>query len=170
MADESLVAFLSSGGSLTQVSPSNPLPTTGGGGGGSSTVTLAAGTAQVGTVALATGGTVTVLGAGTAGTLPVAVPPVAYSSSGSSSVGTTSGTLATAGQFKFALQIATLPASTANIWLNPTGGAAVVGSGLLLSAGGGSINFGAQALPMPTAAITAITDGASSQNVALAGA
>jgi hypothetical protein len=93
----------------------------------------------------------------------------AYTASTTVSAGTTSGTLATAGQFTTALQLCTLPASTTNVWLNVKGAAAVVGQGVPVFFGGGCTNFGSTMLPMPTAAINAITDSGSSQALTEAG-
>lgn len=92
-----------------------------------------------------------------------------YSDASSGSVGTASGTLVTAGAYLRTLTMCTLPTSSANVWLRPDGGTAAPGTGLPIYAGGGCITFGTQGLPMPTAAITAITDGVSAQTVTLAG-
>lgn len=95
--------------------------------------------------------------------------PLAYSTTLTKSVATTSGTLISAGTYTRALQICTLPTSTTNIWLNASGGTAVVNEGIPVWAGGGCTNFGTVDLPMPTAAITAITDSGSSQSVTIGG-
>jgi len=95
--------------------------------------------------------------------------PLAYSGSASASVATTSGTLVIAGAYTRALQICTLPTSTTNVWLNVTGGAAAASAGVPIYAGGGCASFGGPALPLPTGAITAITDGGVAQTVTLAG-
>jgi hypothetical protein len=84
-------------------------------------------------------------------------------------VGTSSAVLVAAGQFRRSLVVQTLPGSTTNVWLNPSGAPAVVGSGCLVSAGGGSFTFGSIEVPMPAGEITAITDGETAQGVALAG-
>lgn len=110
-----------------------------------------------------------VAGTNNIGTVNEAVTALAYTSVATASVGTTTGTLVPAGQFARSLTITTLPASTANVWLNPMGAAAVVGSGVFVAAGGGSFTFGTLSAPMPTLAITAITDGASAQSVAILG-
>ena len=99
----------------------------------------------------------------------LASPTLAFTASTSVSVATTSGTLATAGAYIKTLQVCTLPASTTNVWLNPTGAAAVVGAGIPVYLGGGCTFFGSGGLPLPTAAITAITDSGSAQTVVLAG-
>lgn len=106
---------------------------------------------------------------GSAWPVTTTVSTLSYSASTSGTVATTSGTLITAGTFVHVLQICTTLASTTNIYLNPTGAAAVVGAGLPVYAGGRCINFGTQALPIPTANITAITDGVSSQAAIYAG-
>ena len=109
------------------------------------------------------------LPAGTNAIGNVGTAVLAYTTSGSGSAATTSGSLVTAGQFTRVLQIQTLPTSTTNVWLNITGGAATVNSGICVASGGGSVIFGGPALPMPTAAITAITDGTSAQTVLIVG-
>jgi hypothetical protein len=102
------------------------------------------------------------------GTVTTSVAPLTYATPDTLSVGTTSTALATAAQYK-TLQICTLPASTTNVWLNLRGAAAVASAGVPVFAGGGCTNLGTQALPMPTAAINAITDSVSAQTVTLAG-
>jgi hypothetical protein len=60
--------------------------------------------------------------------------------------------------------------STANVWLNLTGGAAVAGQGTPVYGGGGCTSLGGSApLPMPAGAVTAITDGASAQTLSVSG-
>lgn len=103
------------------------------------------------------------------GSVATTIPGLTYGSTVTGTVGTGSSTLVAAGTFARTLLISTLPTSTTNVWLNPSGGAAAVGSGLMVAAGGGSVVFGTQAQPMPTGNITAITDGGSSQPVALCG-
>jgi hypothetical protein len=98
---------------------------------------------------------------------PIPVAPLSYTTTTTATVATASGTLATVGQYKF-LNLCTLPTSTANVWLNPNG-AAVANTGIPIFAGGGCTSFGTQGLPMPTTAITAITDGGSAQTITLAG-
>ncbi len=88
---------------------------------------------------------------------------LAYTASTSGTAGTTSGTLITAGQFKNYLILSN---ATANpVWLGLTGAAAVVGSGLLLAANG-QLVFSAQAIPIPTSAITAIAGTSSGIGIA----
>jgi hypothetical protein len=84
----------------------------------------------------------------------VIATPLSYSNSTSGTVAATSGTLVSAGAYTHTLQI--WNNGSATIWLNPTGSAAVVGSGAPIPAGGALI-FGAVDLPIPTAAITAIS-------------
>lgn len=97
------------------------------------------------------------------------VATLAYSSNQNALVGTSTTSIATAGQYARTLMIGTLPASTSNVWLNISGGNAVIGSGILVAAGGGSIDFGGNGTPMPTGAISGITDGTSAQSVWLVG-
>ena len=59
--------------------------------------------------------------------------------------------------------------STANVWLNLTGGAAVAGQGTPVYGGGGCTSIGTATLPMPTSAVTAITDGAAAQTLSVSG-
>jgi len=92
-----------------------------------------------------------------------------YTASTSASVATTSGTLFAAGAYTRSLTLCTLPSSTTNVWLNPTGAAAVASAGVPIWAGGGCTTFGTTALPMPTSAVTAITDGATAQTLTVAG-
>jgi len=92
-----------------------------------------------------------------------------YGGLASGSVATSSGTLVAAGAYKAALLICTLPTSTANIWLNTAGSAAAVNSGTPVLAGGGCSSFGGPSFPVPSTAITAITDGGVAQTVTLAG-
>lgn len=103
------------------------------------------------------------------GRLMVRPGALAYGGSASASVATSSGTLVTAGAYKVALQICTLPTSTSNVWLRPDGGTAAANTGVPVYAGGGCTTFGTMAQPMPTAAITAITDGSAAQTVTLSG-
>lgn len=95
--------------------------------------------------------------------------PLTYQNPAPATVSTTSEVLVTAGQFSRSLTIATLPGSTTSVWLNPSGELAIVGSGHLVAADGGSFTFGSAGTPIPTGPITAITDGDTPQPVALAG-
>src|ERR1700750_1276757 len=88
---------------------------------------------------------------------PAAAPP-AYHGPWSATVGTTSGVLVAAGAYSTAFTIQTLPGSTGNIYLRPDGSAAVVQTGILIFAGGGSWTFGSLSNPLPTGNLTAITD------------
>ena len=92
-----------------------------------------------------------------------------YSGAASATAGTSSATLIAAGAYTRILTICTLPTSSSNVWVRADGGTAASGTGLPIYAGGGCTTFGTQAQPMPTAAITAITDGTASQTVTLAG-
>lgn len=113
----------------------------------------------------------TIAGAVSGGKMQIqaTVPTLAYSAPTTGTAGTSSGTLIAAGAFTRILTIATLPASTTNVWLNPAGGASVVGQGHLVGAGGGSWTYGTAASPMPTTLITAITDGGGGQTVTITG-
>lgn len=133
----------------------------------SGTVSLPAGYAMV--IPCNSVGQVVVSGSGSGGSVLSSVAPLTYVTPDSLSVGTTSTAMATAGKYTTSLQVCTLPASTTNVWLNVRGAAAVVGAGVPVFSGGGCANFGTQALPVPTAAINAITDNASAQTVTMAG-
>lgn len=92
-----------------------------------------------------------------------------YTLNSTVSVGTGSGVLAAAGLVDSFLSITTAPASAANIWLNPSGGAAVVGAGIPVFGGGGSVTFGRGGqYPLPAGNLTAISD-SGSVSVALSG-
>jgi hypothetical protein len=97
------------------------------------------------------------------------VKAVTYAGSPSASVGTTSGTLVTAGAYTTILEVCTLPGSIANVWLRPDGGTAAPNQGIPVFANGGCTSFGTPALPIPTANINAMTDGGVAQTVTLAG-
>ena len=103
------------------------------------------------------------------GTLRTAPPALAYTASTSASVATSSGSLISAGAYSNFVEVCTLPASTSNVWLNPTGGTAAASAGLPVFAGGGCTTFGTPDQPLPTGAITAITDGTSAQTVTIVG-
>lgn len=103
------------------------------------------------------------------GGLAVGALPMAYGGSASATVGTSSGTLFAAGAYARAVLVCTLPSSTANVWLRLDGGTAAAATGVPVFAGGGCTTIGTAALPLPTGAVTAITDGASPQTVTLAG-
>lgn len=97
------------------------------------------------------------------------VPPLTYNGTITATVSTSSQILIPAGLFQKVLQLCTLPGSSANVWLNPSGGTAVVNQGLPIRANFGCINFGSDILPLPKGPITAITDGGSPQTVSLGG-
>ena len=107
-------------------------------------------------------------GVGIGCTAPVSTG-LAYSGASSATVGTTSAILIAAGTYTRILTICTLPTSTSNVWVRADGGTAASGTGLPVFAGGGCTTFGTQAQPLPTAAITAITDGSAAQTVTLSG-
>ena len=100
-------------------------------------------------------------------------PPLAYTTSTSASIGQVSSTLIVPGSFETCLTIQTIPGATGeaagNVWLNATGGAAVVGQGCCIVGGGGSWIFGTQGSPLPTGPINAITDGGTAVMVAISG-
>ena len=58
-----------------------------------------------------------------------------------STCGTATTQIVAAGLAPRFLTIQTAPTSAGNLWLNPTGGAAVVGSGVFVASGGGSFTF-----------------------------
>lgn len=134
---------------------------------GVSTAQLTSAVGAQSDVAFAGGATGTVIGLLKAiwtkliGILSVSVPPLAYTICTSALVTAASGVLVAAGAVTRSLTITTPQAGGANIWLNVTGGAAVVGQGLVIWAGGSPITFGGSELPIPTAQISAISDGAS---------
>lgn len=84
-------------------------------------------------------------------------------------VGITSSPLITAGTYLEVIRIQTLPSSTSNVWLRADGTDSVVQTGILVALGGGFVVFGREGLPIPTANITAVTDGDTPQTVLLAG-
>jgi hypothetical protein len=107
-------------------------------------------------------------GAATAANQPAL--SILYTASTSVSVGTTSGTLFTAGAYPHAVTFCTTLASTSNVWLSLTGSTAVAGQGTPIYGGGGCTALGGLSLlPMPTSAVTAITDGGSAQALAVSG-
>jgi hypothetical protein len=95
---------------------------------------------------------------------------ITYTTSTAASVATTSGTLFAAGAYPHTVTFCTLPNSTANVWMNLLGGTAIVGQGTPVFSGGGCTPLGGlSTLPMPGGAVTAITDGASAQTLAVSG-
>lgn len=91
-----------------------------------------------------------------------ATPALAYVTTPAVSVSTAATPLITAGQFAKNVTFQTLPGSApGNVYLNVSGGAAAVGQGIVIAAGGGSVSFGTPAQPMPQAAISAISDNGS---------
>lgn len=92
-----------------------------------------------------------------------------YAAPETAAVGTGSAILIPAGAFANRVTIATLPGSTTNVWLRPDGSPAVASTGICVKAGGNSVTFGVEALPLPTANITAITDAGAPQTVTIVG-
>jgi hypothetical protein len=134
-------------------------------------VTINLNSGQFSTLQLTTAGRLMVDTGGSSPSAPsyVTTPALTYAAPGSASVATTSGVLAASGAYTRTLTVCTLPTSTSNVWMNAAGGTATVNSGLPVYAGGGCVGFGGSGLPLPTTAISAITDGASAQPVTLAG-
>jgi hypothetical protein len=98
------------------------------------------------------------------------VLPLDYAASTTGTVAAGGGTLVSAGAMTRSLTITTLSDSVSNIWLDPNGGTPAVGKGVLLFAGGGDQSFGEGApRPMPTGAITAISENGFLQLVSLVG-
>ena len=95
--------------------------------------------------------------------------PLSYGGAVSGTVGTSSGQLVASGVYTRALLIQTAPGSVGNVWLNVTGGPAVVSGGVCVFGGGGQVSFGGLGMPVPTAAINAITDAGTPQTVMLTG-
>jgi len=106
-------------------------------------------------------------GAATAANQPAL--SITYTASTSASAGTTSGTLFAAAAYAHVVTFCTLPTSTANVWLNLLGSTAVANQGTPIYGGGGCTTLGTQLLPMPTSAVTAITDGVAAQSLAVSG-
>lgn len=103
------------------------------------------------------------------GLQPTIVSPLSYGAGGTLSAAITSGVLFTAGTYSKVATFCTLPTSTANVWLNLAGGTAAVNAGTPVYGGGGCTTLGTQSLPMPTSAVTSITDGASAQILTVSG-
>jgi len=102
-------------------------------------------------------------GQGTPSNVALGAWSMTYGASNSTTAATTSGALFTAGTWQVFVKYCTIPSSTGNVWLNPTGAAAVADKGLVIPAGGapnGCICFGAGSgcYPFPTATVTAISD------------
>jgi hypothetical protein len=94
---------------------------------------------------------------------------LAYIGPHSATVQVTSGTLIAAGTYTTALTVQTLPGDPGNVWLRLDGSTAAPNTGVLISGHGGSRSFGAPGFPLPTGAITAITDGGAPQTVLISG-
>jgi hypothetical protein len=106
--------------------------------------------------------------------LPVAVVSgngnkLTYQAPQVATVAPSSTSIVTAGAFVSLIVLHLSSPANATVWLNPSGGAAVVGQGIPLIAGAPPVTFGTPSLPLPTAAITAISEGVS-QNVSIVGA
>jgi len=88
--------------------------------------------------------------------LPVAAGQAAYVATPLlvSSVGASSVTIAAAGVAAHTLTVCTGPSQAGNLWMNPSGGTAVSGSGVVAAAYGGCFTFS----PAPTTAVTGISD------------
>jgi hypothetical protein len=101
------------------------------------------------------------------GTLTISVPTLSYSGCTFGSVTTSSAQLVAAAAYAKSLTLQNT-GTAGNVWINPTGGTAVVGSGYSVGPGGGSFTFGTNGAPVPTGAIFAISD-AGTNNVAIMG-
>jgi hypothetical protein len=106
---------------------------------------------------------------GSTQTVNVTASTMSYATSGTASVGTSSGTLVTSGTYSTNLLICTLPGSTTHVWLNLTGGTAVVNSGAEVPENGGCFPFTTGGMHIPSSNITAITDSGSAQTVTVNG-
>ena len=134
-------------------------------------VKLAAGAAAIGTVAVS--GTVPVsltalpaLAAGANKIGNAGVAPLTYTLNGAGTVTTSSAVLLAAAAAGTSVTLQNNGA--VDVWLNPTGGAAVVGLGAKIFANGGSYTYGTTGNPLPTGAITAIV-AAGSASVSISG-
>jgi hypothetical protein len=167
---------------VTLCPPSNgssagpPVPCSSSGGGSNSAAVAPGATPSAGSVTAFTNGSgLAALVTPSVG-LPVTTAPstLTYQSTPNASVGTTSAALSinslafNSTNFK-TMQLCTSLTSTANVYVNPTGGTAVVGQNIYIASAGGCANFGTAALPMPTASATAITDGSSAQTLLASG-
>jgi hypothetical protein len=90
-----------------------------------------------------------------------ATPPLAYVDTPPVEVSPAPTPLIAAGQFAKSVTFQTKPGETGNVYLNVSGGAASVGRGICITAGGGTQSFGTPDQPMPQAAISAISDSGS---------
>lgn len=97
------------------------------------------------------------------------VPNLSYTGPFSGFVGSGSAVLVASGTYRRTFTVQTLPGSTSNVWLRPDGSTAASGTGCLAQAGGGAYTFGTNAAPLPTANVTAISDGPSGQAVLISG-
>jgi len=142
-------------------SSSNPLPVTVTGGGGSTVNQGNAGSAaQAWFSQQVLGGTVV----SNTNPMPVTVisgrgtQAIAYAAPGSTvSVTTASTSVLGAAAYTHTLTLCTEPADAGNVWLNLSGGAAVVNTGFYVPSAGGCVT-----IAPPTAAITGISDSGTS--------
>ena len=97
---------------------------------------------------------------GSGGTVTANPPaPITYATSPDSySVGTSSAQLFAAGAYSNVAFLRTLTSQSCNVWLNIHGGTAAVGTGIEVTSAGGWVSFGSEGLPIPTAAVFAISD------------
>jgi hypothetical protein len=101
--------------------------------------------------------------------LPIGAAKLAYSASTSATVATSSGTLFAAATYSRVVKLCTKLTDTATVWLSLTGGTAAANSGLPIWGGGQCRTLGTVETPMPSSAVTAITDGVSSQTLLVSG-
>jgi len=95
-------------------------------------------------------------GGGTAVTTTQA--PITYATPGSTvAVATSSTAVISAGTYTKFFTVCTEQADVGNVWLNVSGGAAVVNTGIYVPAAGGCVS-----IPPPTAAVTGISDSGTS--------
>jgi hypothetical protein len=101
--------------------------------------------------------------------LPVGAATLAYSASTSANVATSSGTLFAAAAYARAVKLCTKLTDSGTVWLNLAGGTAVANAGLPIWGGGQCRTIGTSETPMPTSAVTAITDAGSTQVLLVTG-
>ena len=84
--------------------------------------------------------------------------PITYAAPGTTvAVSTASTSVISAGVYTKFFTVCTEQADVGNVWLNVSGGAAVVNSGIYVPAAGGCVS-----IPPPTAAVTGISDSGTS--------
>jgi hypothetical protein len=101
--------------------------------------------------------------------LPVGSATLTYTVSGSANVATTSGQLFAAGAYTMAVKLCTKLSDSGTVWLNLAGGTAIANSGLPIFGGGQCRTIGTAETPMPSGAVTAITDAGSTQVLLVSG-